>query len=149
MDEIKVLLEKIIRLQREAVRGELQEEMCDADFLGVVDNVDLRYNTRPVQVFTNNDRAWRTPIGRNNDFCDGCEETCIFRAERIEGDSAVFRALEPCERGCMHEEPCDECHEHTPLRRRYKSTDSFITIRLDRISALRCLKDTFVDICIR
>jgi len=148
-DDIKVMLEKIVRLQSEAVRGELQEEMCDADSLGVIGNVELKYNTRPIQIFTDQDNAWHCPVGRDNDSCDGCEESCVFRVEKVENCTAIFRALIPCEKGCGNEEIFEDCQDRIPHRRHYRSTDSFITVKFEKIAAIRCLKDSFVDLCIR
>jgi len=148
-DDIKILLEKIVILQREAVRGELEEEMCDADFLGVAGNVNLQYNTRPIQIFTAEDHAWHCPTSRNNDTCDGCEESCVFRVEKVDNCTATFRALIPCEKGCRDNEPRVECQDNLPEHRHFKSTDSFITINLGRIAAIRCLRDCFIDLCIR
>jgi len=148
-DYIKKTLEEIVRLQKEAVMGEIREEMCDARTLGVFDDVDLRFNTRPIQVFTDDDEPWKTKVNRNDDGCHECEDTCIFRVERVIDGVAIFRALVHCEPGCLNEENREECREHQPCRRMYKSTDSFISIKLDRIAALRCMRDTFVNICIR
>jgi len=129
-DEIATLLCNIIRLQREAVREELQEEMCDGKRLGC--GSKFKCNTRPIEVFTDDDEPWRTPICRNDMDCQTGEDgkTCVFRAEKIEKDAVVLRALVR-----------DGDHK-------FLSTDSFITIRLDKIAAIRCLKDTFVNICI-
>ena len=148
-DYIKKTLEDIVKLQREAVVGELREEMCDARTLGVFDNVNLKFNTRPVQVFTDDDEPWKTKVNRNDDGCHECEETCVFRVERVENGVAIFRALIHCEKGCMNEERREECREHKHCHRMFKSTDSFITIKLANIAALRCLRDTFVNLCIR
>jgi len=148
-DDIKILLEKIARMQREAVIGELQEEMCDADYLGVIEGVNIKYNTRPIQIFTDEDHAWHCPVGHDNDFCDGCEKTCIFRVERIDNNVAIFRGLIPCEKGCREDHIKNECQDNIIEHRHYKSTNSFITIKLDKIAAVRCLGDCFVDLCLR
>ena len=125
---IKSLLEKIERLQKEAVREELKEEMCDANRLGNSDACGLlKYNTRPIEIFCGCDHPWNCPIDRNS--TDGTM-TNVFRVEKVEGDYAVFRALEV---------------DNDDL----KSTNSFITIKLCNIDALRCLGDCFVDLCIR
>lgn len=148
-DYIKKTLEEIIKLQKEAVRGELQEEMCDFRGLGINDDVDLRFNTRPVQVFTDDDEPWKTKVNRNDDGCHECEETCVFRVEKVVDGVAIFRALIHCEKGCFNEEHFEDCHEKKFCRRMFKSTDSFISIKLDKIAALRCMRDTFVNLSIR
>ena len=135
-DEIKRLLENIVRMQKEAVRGEVEEQMCDGH-LGNNDLCRFRCNTRPLQIFTDDDKPWGTPIERNEDGChEESEKSCVLRVERVEDGVAVFRAL-------------IDCGKHVDHKERFKSTDSFITIKLACICALRCLKDTFVDICIR
>ena len=147
-DDVKVLLKKIVAMQSAAVRSELQEEMCDADSLGIIGNTYL-CNTRPLQLFTAEDHSWHCPVGHDSDSCGNCEESCIFRVEKVENDVAVFRMLIACSKDCDEAEQHDTCHDRIPHIRHYRSTDSFITIKLDRISAVRCLRDCFVDLCIR
>lgn len=136
-DEIKRILEKIVAMQREAVKVEVGQEMCDS-FLGNNDLCRFRCNTRPLQVFTDDDAPWHTPVHRESSNChmDDDDKSCILRVEKVEDGTATFRALKDC--------GFDEDN-----RRRFESTDSFIIIKLGCICALRCLKDTFVDICIR
>jgi len=116
-------------LQKEAVRAEIREEMCDADFLTNHDNCGfIKCNTRPLQVFCH----CNEPLRFADDRCDtSCGEhgSCVLRVERVEGNAAIFRALK---------------EENGKL----KSTDSFITIRTENIQAVRCMKDTFVELCI-
>ena len=134
-DEIKILLEKIDKMQKESVRGEIEEEMCDG-FLGNNDLCRFKCNTRPLQVYTDDDVPWGCPVNRDMDGCDGeAEKSCILRAEKVTDDSVTFRALKDCGFDGEH--------------RKYESTDSYITIKLGCICALRCMKDTFVDLCIR
>lgn len=136
MDEVTVILEKIVALQKAAVREELQERFCDSDFLGELECRE-ECNTRPIMLFTDDDEPWNCPVEREEGECTvgPNEKTCVFRAEKVENGVVVLRALEEEERSGRH--------------RKFKSTDSFITIRINNISALRCLKDTFVDLCIR
>lgn len=136
MDEITVVLEKIVVLQKAAVREEIQEKFCDHGFLGEMECKE-ECNTRPIMLFTDDDEPWNCPVEREEGECsvERNEKTCVFRAEKVENGVVVLRALE---------EEGREGH-----RRKFKSTDSFITIRINSISALRCLKDTFVDLCLR
>jgi len=130
-DEIGKILEKIVELQKNAVYEEIKEERCDFGQLGSrISNAD-ECNTRPVTVFTDDDTPWNCPINRDTDSCDAAHErTCILRIEKVDGGVATFRALK----------------EDTG---KLLQTDSFITIKLANISAIRCLKDTFVDLSIR
>lgn len=134
-DEIAIILERIVVLQRAAVREEIEERHCDQGFLGDIVHEE-GCNTRPIVIFTDDDRPWRCPIDREDDGCNSCcgEETCIFRVEKVVNNSVVLRALrDTCCRGC----------------RRLESTNSFVTIRIANIAALRCLRDTFVNLCLQ
>lgn len=138
-DDIALTLEKIIEMQRREVREEIREEFCDADFLGER-GCRKECNTRPIQVFTDDDKPWECPVRRDEDGCstEGMEKSCVFRAERVQNGTVTLRALKEKRHEHGHEE-----------NERFESTDSFITVKLGCICALRCLKDTFVDLCIR
>lgn len=143
-DQITIILEKIVELQRRAVKEELQEKFCDHNFLGE-ENRQTEFNTRPIQIFTDDDVAWHCPIEKEEDGCNEHqhERTCVFRVEKVENDAVTLRALKEKK----HSEEMrqnDDC-----FNKRFKSTNSFITIRITSISAIRCLRDTFVDLCIR
>jgi len=142
-NQIAVDLRRIVRLQKEAVRDELQHELCSSRRLGC--GRLEKFNTRPLQIFTDDDRAWRTPIRRNTDGCNPEDVSCVFRVEKVECGTATFRALIPIGGEMGEEFDGDDICE----RRRFIPTDSFITIKLNCICAIRCLNDTFVDLCIR
>jgi len=128
-------------MQKTAVREEIQEEMCDGR-LGACANLGgPKFNTRPLEIYTINDHAWSCPIDRENPACkNDCDErTCILRVEKVEGECATFRALKHANHDCG-----DGRHKH-----KYEQTDSFITIKIKDIAAVRCLRDTFVNLCIR
>ena len=139
-------LRRIVRLQKEAVRDELQEEFCSARRLGCgrLEN----FNTRPLQIFTDDDQPWACPINRNSDGCHNNEKTCVLRVEKVEGGAATFRALIPID-GETGEEGFEPFDNDICRRKRFIATDSFITIKLGCICAIRCMNDTFVDLCIR
>ena len=141
-DEIAMTLEKIVEIQRRAVREERREEFCD---FGRLTNGEgcgfIECNTRPIQLFLccgGPERPWSLPIDREFDGCniEGCEKSCVFRVERVQNGTVTVRALKE-----KH-----ECKDH---RERFEATDSFEIIKLENITALRCLKDAFVDLCIR
>lgn len=154
-DEIAENLKKIAVLQKAAVREELAEQMCDADELGFNIGRPVKFNTRPIQLFTDDDKAYSCPIERNEDGCGDRdhEKSCVFRVEKIEEGTVTVRALVEC----GHQEKCEEseifevrgCEENREETKKFRSTNSFKTIKLENIAAFRCLKDTFVDICIR
>jgi len=144
-DDIALTLQKIICMQRDAVKEEIRDEFCDISFLDGNEGCH-RFNTRPIQVFTKEDKAWSCPVERDEDGCSDGDHvrSCVFRAEKIQRGSVILRVL--VEKG--HEE-CVEEHGHEKRKERFKSTSSFINIKLADIAAIRCLPDTFVDICIR
>jgi len=138
--EICRLLVDICKMQKDAVREEIQEEMCDGR-LGACSRLGAaRFNTRPLEIYTEGDRAWECPVDRENPCCviGDDERSCILRVEKVVGGTATFRALK------HHPQGCGEGHHHE----KYESTDSFITIKLEDIAAIRCLRDCFVNLCI-
>ena len=143
MDDVALTLEKIIELQRREIIEEIREEYCDFDVLGELECCPKQCNTRPIQVFTGDDRPWHCPISKEEDGCDtnGRDQTCVFRAERLQNGAVVLRALKEkhhvAENGIMD-----------PMER-FEATDSFITVKLGCICALRCMRDTYVDLCTR
>lgn len=136
-NEITRILTNICRMQKEAVREEIQDEYCTGR-LGCGGPKGPKFNTRPVEIYTDDDRAWECPIDRNSHCCvvGDTDRTCALRVERVENGAVTFRALKPHGTDCAH-------------GNKYDQTDSFITIKLENIAAVRCMKDTFVNLCIR
>jgi len=135
--EIEVIIEKIIKLQKRAVIEEIKDEFCDSDYLGLTICEKDRCNTRPLVVFTHNNHPWLCPMDDDSGHCNEANTTCVLRAERLRNDSVIFRALKEISKPGE-----DRCN------REFASTNSFITIKLENIAALRCLDDTFVRICL-
>ena len=132
-DEIAIILEKILILQKASIHPELEDKFCDHGFLGELKCIE-GFNTRPIMIFTDDDKPWSCATSRDDGDCyGGCELTCIFRVERVQNGIVTLRAL--------RETRCRD--------RRFEATDAFITVRLHNIAAIRCLRDTFVDLCIR
>lgn len=131
---IRETLQKIERLQNEAVRNESQEGCC-RDVLGE-DNICNLFNTRPITLYTAENREMEFPVRRSDSGCRGTDcKSCVFRVECVDSNSCMCRVLIEGDGRCG--------------RTSYEATDSFVTIRLDDISSCRCLPDTFVDLCIR
>lgn len=131
---IKEALEKIVNLQRNAVRGELQEGCC-RDTLGD-DNSCCQFNTRPVTFYTPENRIMEFPVNRRDSGCNnGGLNSCVFRCECVNCDTCKCRVL-------VEGRSENRCSSYIP-------TDSFFIVRLCDIGAIRCLPDTFVDLCIR
>jgi len=135
--EIRTILERICMLQKRAVKEEIKET-CDLNRLSC-HAPSFEINTRPITFYGCCDRELSFPIERENSGCNGTTEmSCVFRIEDVKCDVVTCRVLRQVGEG---ERSCDSV--------RFLSTNSFFTLRIADISAIRCLNDTFVDICIR
>ena len=110
-------------------------ETCDRGFLGC-GTTTLGCNTRPVVLYTccGNGTPWSMPTTRENVVCGDEGVICsnVFRIEKIDGCCATFRVLA-------------ENPDTTSLNP-YVATNSFFTMNLNCVCALRCLPDTYVDV---
>ena len=100
---------------------------CDKPFLGPV-LANVCYNTRPIQLYN---------------CCTGGRWTFDYTlADGTEGTSNVLRveALDEC---------CCTCRilYLNDTTNNYTSTNQYVTIDLKCCGAIRCLTDTFVDLC--
>ena len=121
-EDLRDVLCTIVKIQKQ---GECFDEgitSCDRPFLG--NNNNSLYNTRPISFYTcPSNTLWTMPYTLN-----GSENTSsVFRVEAVEDCCCTCRVLAPSE------------EEGT-----FVSTDSFFTINLNCVGALRCLNDTFV-----
>lgn len=137
---IKEILKVINVLQENACPNNCTDS-CDRPILGGGTNCVV-FNTRPIQLFTccGNGIPFSMPVSK--DFIEVCSTTTglnpsddcssVFRVEKLEGNCATFRVLvpNPDTNTCM-----------TP----WVATNSFFTMDLDCVCAVRCLSDSFVD----
>ena len=119
------ILKVINLLQRNADTDDSCIESCDRPTLGQFSC--LYYNTRPVILYTCNSNGttpWSAPTTREAD-----PETfsSVFRVEKIDDCCATFRVLIQNEDGT------------------YTATESFFTMDLNCICAIRCLGDTLIE----
>ena len=119
------ILKVINLLQRNAETDDNCIESCDRPTLGQFSC--LYYNTRPVILYTCNSNGttpWSAPTTRTAD-----PETfsSIFRVEKIDNCCATFRVLISNDDGT------------------YTATESFFTMDLGCICAIRCLGDTLIE----
>ena len=133
---ISEILTVINILQDNVECGESCLDTCDRGFLGVsVASVAL--NTRPIMLYTSagNGVPWSMPITRDDVTCgdDGVICSNVFRVEKVDGCCATFRVL------------ADNTDPTTSVTIPYVSTNSFFTMNLNCVCALRCLNDTFVE----
>ncbi|MBQ2408896.1 MAG: hypothetical protein II309_05625 [Bacilli bacterium] len=118
---IQEILEIILLLQENATCNDITLESCDKGFLGQCSNT-LGYNTRPVLLVLCNGNLLSMPSDRNSTV----QDSNVFRIEKLDKNCATFRVLTQTDTG-------------------YASTNSFFTITLGCICAIKCLADTFVD----
>ncbi len=113
-------------------------DCCDRGFLGNGTSI-IGLNTRPVMLYTtfsNGLTPWTMPTTKTDSTCgdEGVVCSSVFRIEKIDGCCATFRVL------------TENTDETTSATIPYLTTNSFFTINLNCICAIRCLNDTYVDI---
>ena len=132
---ITELLNVILVLQQNACpEGCL--DSCDRPVLGGGPNC-LICNTRPIMLFTcgSNGTPWSMPTSKDCERnCSGepTSNTCstVFRVEKVDGNCCTCRVL------AINPDTCSNP---------FIATNSFFTINLDCVCAVRCLSDTFVE----
>ena len=133
---IAEILTVINILQQNAECSDTCLETCDRGFLGCGTST-FSCNTRPVVLYTccGNGTPWSMPTTRTNVVCGDEGVTCsnVFRVEKIDGCCATFRVLA---------ENTDDTESATIP---YVATNSFFTMNLNCVCALRCLPDTYVE----
>ena len=123
------ILSVINILQQNASCGENCVDTCDSGFLGC--NIPtIGCNTRPVMLYTNNNTAWSMPTTK--DITETTTYSTVFRVEKIDGNCCTFRVL-------------DTNPDTTQTNIPYVATNSFFTMNLNCVCALKCLNDTFVE----
>ena len=139
---IAEILKVILILQQNAC-PESCLDSCDRPMLGGGPNC-LVCNTRPVMLYTccGNGVPWTMPTSKdstticsNSSCSNNMSPDCsnVFRVEKLDGCCATFRVLAP--------NPEESCCNSIP----YIATNSFFTINLDCVCAIKCLNDTYVD----
>lgn len=132
---------KIIYVLQQNACPENCLESCDRPMLGGGGNC-LICNTRPVTLYTccGNGVPFSMPV------CKGETTTCsnpetvvpspecssVFRIEKLDGNCATFRVLV---------ENLDDC----PCGMPFIGTNSFFTMDLSCVCAIRCLNDCYVE----
>lgn len=122
---IAELLRKIILLQREDIECETHSG-CDKPFLGPTCSY-VCYNTRPIMLFN---------------CCSGNQWSFPYTVDGVENYSTVFR-VESLDENCC---TCRILYLNTETNE-YVATNEFFTINLDCVGAVKCLTDTFVELC--
>ena len=121
------ILNVINILQNNAEKIECQDYSCTKPFLGPNSNI-LCFNTRPITLY----RCDNSPITLNYTNPDGENATTsIFRVESVSNDSVGVLLLA---------ETTDE-----EGNTNYEDTNTFATINLGCVCAIRCLNDAIVN----
>ena len=123
---IAKILNVINVLQNNADKIECRDNACIKPYLGPTTNV-LCFNTRPITLY----RCDNTPIALEYTDVDGNTQTTnVFRVESVSNDSVGVLLLSENTSG-----------DTTT----YTNTNTYATINLGCICAIRCLADTIVD----
>ena len=125
---IAEILTVILVLQRNASCGEYCLDSCDRGFLGC-GSTSLSCNTRPVTLYGCSQTPWKFPVSKD---VNETTVSSIFRIEKLDNNCATFRVLV--------ENP-DAADTNMP----FIATNSFFTIDLNCVCALRCLNDVYIE----
>ena len=124
------ILKTILVLQREANVTDCCLDTCDKKCLGCTPSVCF-FNTRPITLYTCGccNTALQIPVSR---IPNVTTTSNVFRIEKLDDNCATFRVLIPTVE--------DDIVTYT-------ATNSFFTINLDCVGAVRCLPDVYVSLC--
>ncbi len=129
---IAEILTIICLLQSKSKKTDKCLDSCDKAFLGDLEPCHF-FNTRPIMIYTccGNGTPWAMPVFKESDSCTSTSpKSCVFRVEKISDNCATFRVLVSCNKP----------------GKKYEPTNSIFTMNLDCICAIRCLRDTYVDV---
>jgi len=121
---ISDILKRILLLQKQESDCD-NYSGCDKPFLGpIIQNAC--YNTRPILLYN---CSTANPWSFDVTLDDGSVVSSnVLRVESLDGCCCTCRILNPSDTG-------------------YTNTNNFVTLDLKCCGAIRCLSDTFVDLC--
>ena len=122
------ILKVILLLQQNVCQNDTCLQTCDRGYLGI--NANTFYNTRPIVLYpcSSANTALEMPVSKSP---TETTTSSICRLEKLDECCATFRVL--------------TINPDTTSTFPYLSTNSFFTINLNCVAAIRCLDDTFVD----
>ena len=131
MNDLDNWLAKILNvikvLQCNAEKIDCQDNTCTKPFLGITTNV-ICFNTRPIMLY----KCDNSPITLNYTSSTGENLTTnVFRVQSVSNDSVGVLLL--------------EASTDSEGNVMYESTNTFATINLGCVCAIRCLADTVVN----
>ena len=120
------ILEVILCLQQNKNES-CVDNSCSRPFLGPTANI-VCFNTRPITIYSCcNNTLWTMPYTLNG----ATNTSSVFRIESLDDECATFRVLQ---------ENTDQTSAYP-----YEATNSFFTMNLNCLCAIRCLNDTYVE----
>ena len=119
------LLRRIVLLQRQDCDSTIPSG-CDRPFLGPTRTIDC-YNTRPISLYN---------------CCTGELWSFTYTSGGVDVVSSIFRVEAVNDNCCTVRILAENTETGT-----YTNTNEFVTVNLTCVGAVRCLADTFVDLC--
>ncbi len=126
---IAEILNVILVLQQNACPDSCLDS-CDRPVLGGGPNC-LICNTRPIELFTCGSNGEPFAMPTSKDPVVPRVTSTVFRVEKVDNNCCTCRVLEP--------------NPDTTSLNPYVATNSFFTIDLGCVCAIRCLSDTYVE----
>ena len=126
---ISEILNVILVLQQNACPDSCLDS-CDRPVLGGGPNC-LVCNTRPIQLFTCGSNGTPLSMPTTKDPVTPQITSSIFRVEKVDNNCCTCRVLED--------------NPDTTSLNPFVATNSFFTIDLGCVCALRCLSDTYIE----
>ena len=126
---ISEILNVILVLQQNACPDNCLDS-CDRPVLGGGPNC-LICNTRPIQLFLCGANGVALTMPTTKDPVTGGTTSSVFRVEKVDNNCCTCRVLE-------------DNPDSTSLNP-YVATNSFFTVDLSCVCAIRCLSDTYVE----
>ena len=126
---ISEILNVILVLQQNACPDSCLDS-CDRPVLGGGPNC-LICNTRPIELYTCGSNGVPFTMPTSKDPVAGGTTSSVFRVEKVDNNCWTCRVLEP--------------NPDTTSLNPYVATNSFFTIDLACVCAIRCLSDTYVE----
>ena len=119
------LLKRIALLQKQDCDNNIPSG-CDKPFLGPIRTFEC-YNTRPITLYN---------------CCTGLPWSFTYTLDGVESTSTVFRVE-------AVDDNCCTCRilATDATTGEYTNTNEFFTINLDCVGAVKCLADTYIDLC--
>ena len=126
---IAEILGVILMLQQNACPENCLDS-CDRPVLGGGTNC-LICNTRPIELYTCGSNGVAFAMPTTKDPVEGSTTSTVFRVEKVDNNCCTFRVLAP--------------NPDTTSLNPYVGTNSYFTMDLGCLCAIRCLSDTYIE----